>query len=135
MRSRDGNYPQLLSASLLILLTSFLEADEYIISYHSASKNASLLNEKISISKAMTPCSGKPTSELILYFENSKKLQHIISGNRNEFFNYLQKQNLHVKNYVVKHNSNYNDLTTLSMAPQCFTVTFNENFVKISALK
>ncbi len=135
MRSRDGNHSQLFTTGLLVLFCSFLRADEYIISYYSATKEARLINEKISISQAMTPCHGLATSELLLPYTINKNLRHIIRNNREEFLTYLQQHHLHVKNYSSKHNGIYSDLTTLSMEPQCFTVTFNENFVRISALK
>ncbi len=135
MRSRDGNYPQLLTSCLLIFISSILGADEYIISYHSATKNAKLLNEKISISRAMTPCHGVADAEITLYFSGSKNLKEIIKENRNEFLTYIQRHDLHVKSFASKGNNSYSDLTTLTMSPQCFIVTINESFAIISALK
>ncbi|RUM62450.1 MAG: hypothetical protein DSZ03_06790 [Sulfurimonas sp.] len=136
MRSRDGNYPKLLSALLLAAIASPLAADAYIISYRATVKNAQLQYEKISLSRAMTPCRGTPQiSKLLLHVSTSRHLPTIINQNRETFLTYIQTQNLHVKSSVSQSNNSYRDITTLTLPPHCFMVTINESFAIISAFK
>ena len=138
MRSRDGNYAQLFSALLLVSSATTLLAatDAYIISYRATVKNAQLLHEKLSLSRAMTPCRGSVENvELILPIAQSQNLRTIIEQNRDTFFTYMQTQDLHVKSAASKGNNSYSELTTLTLPPHCFIVTINENFAIISAFK
>ncbi len=136
MRSRDGSYPQLLSALILVASSTLLYADAYIISYRAAVKNAQLIHEKLSLSRAMTPCRGtKEQLQLFLPITHSRNLHTIIEQNRDAFFTYMQTQDLHVKSTASNGNNSYSEFTTLTLAPHCFTVTINENFAIISAFK
>jgi hypothetical protein len=112
-----------------------LEADEYIISYHGTAKNAQLLNETISVSRAMTPCQGKPAANITLPFTDNETLKTVIQNNRDDFLKFMLRHDLHVKSFTSSSAEGYREITTLSMPPQCFTVIFNDNFARISALK
>ncbi len=83
----------------------------------------------------MTPCHGIADAEITLYFSGNKNLKEIIKENQNVFLTYIQRHHLHVKSFASNRNNIYSDTTTLAMPPQCFTVSINESFATITALK
>lgn len=137
MRSRDGNRSLLLSISALAsLLFSFtLYADEYLISYRYSVKNATLHNEQLAISKAMQKCSGEPYRSLSLQNNNEKDLLKVLTTNNEEFIEFLHRLGVEVSSREKNENMQHQSMTLLTLKTRCFKVDFNDNFVKISALK
>jgi hypothetical protein len=137
MRSRDGNRYHSFSIQLisLLLYSLALPASEYLISYRYTVKNAIIYNEELSLSKAMRKCSGAPTDTLTLEVKNSKNLKIILSQNYENFLDYIYKIGLTVSHQESTVNYENHSTTILTLKTTCFKVDFNDNFVKISALK
>jgi len=140
MRSRDGycshSFTNISITFLLFWCLPVLQADEYLISYRYTVKNALLYNETLDVSKAMTKCSGTLLPEyLLLPRENSKKLKKILLKNSDTFFQYISKIGLNVSNQDYTYNGKNNSFIIITLKTTCFKVDFNENFVKIAALK
>ena len=139
MRSRDGDYTFTFSIStvttLFLLLSSALFADEYLISYRSSVKDATLYNETLYISKAMKKCQGKPYDILILNPHRSDNLKTILLQNQEEFTSFLYKIGLNIEHKEETRNSINHSYTVLTLRTTCFKVDFNDNSVKIAPLK
>ena len=136
MRSRDGNYTFTLSICAIILFHSLaLCGSEYLISYRYLVKDAILYNETLEIAHAMHKCKGIPSKTILLESYNSHNVKKIIALNNEKFINYIQKIGLHVKHYERTTNLQNSSTTILTLKTTCFKVDFNDNFVKISALK
>ncbi|MEN4053998.1 MULTISPECIES: hypothetical protein [Sulfurimonas] len=138
MRSRDGDYSFTRSISsiiFLLLYSSAIFADEYIISYRYSVKNATLYNETLYISKAMKKCTGKPYDTLILDPQKSENLKEILLANQDEFIEFLYKIGLSVKHREETLNGVNDSSTILTLPSKCFKVDFNDNSVKIAPLK
>ena len=79
MRSRNGNRNLSFRLCSIIIFSSLtLTASEHLISYKYIVKDATLYNETLLISDAMTKCDGKPQKELILINNNSENLKQLI---------------------------------------------------------
>ncbi|WP_418641150.1 hypothetical protein [Sulfurimonas sp. ST-27] len=136
MRSRDGNHTFSLSICAIILFHSLaLSASEYLISYRYVVKDALLYNRGLEISHSMHKCKGFPSNTLILESDNSKDLKKIIAHNNEKFINYIQKIGLNVQHYASTINFQNTSTTIITLKTTCFKVDFNDNFVRISALK
>ena len=140
MRSRDGNHSFTLSISTIIFLllnsSALLFADEYLISYQSSIKDATLYNETLLISKAMQKCQGEAIDEnLILKRNKTKDLKKILLANRERFDTFLEKIGLYVDHREETRNSVNHSFTSLTLKTTCFKVDFNDNFVKITPLE
>jgi len=137
MRSRDGNSYGSFSVQLIFLLlySLSLSGSEYLISYRYVVKNAIIYNEELSLSKAMQKCSGTPSNTLTLEIQKSKDLKVILSQNYETFLNYIYKLGLSVSHKESTINYENSSTTILTLKTTCFKVHFNDNFVKISALK
>ena len=138
MRSRDGSYSFSLSIfilALLLITSTLLKADEYLISYRYVVKDATLYNEALDISKSMKACVGKPIEALILENYNEKKLANIISKNSAQFIDYIRTLGLQVEHKESTINAQNSSTTILTLKTTCFKVDFNDNFAKIAPLK
>jgi len=137
MRSRDGNRSLPLSICTIIFFCSSLalNAGEYLVSYRYVVKNATLYNETLLVSRAMTKCSGKAQQSLILPIQDKKDFKKIIDENSQEFIEYIHKLGLHVKHNEQTTNYQNSSTTILTLKTTCFKVDFNENLAKITTLK
>jgi hypothetical protein len=135
MRSRDGDRSYLFTISSLILLASALSADNYLIGYRAYVRDAILVDETLSISRAMTPCYGELKSSLILDSSGEKDIYKVLKNSNDDFYHYLLKQSLHVSHKEHLINQQSHSLTTLTFPTHCFKVTFNTNLVKITLIK
>ena len=136
MRSRDGNHTFTCRFLSLILWTSLaLNASEFLISYRYVVKDATLYNETLQISKAMQKCHGTPQNSIILDATSTDELKDILSTNNEEFINYIHHLGLDVLHKEKTSNYQNSSTTILTLKTTCFTVDFNDNFAKISALK
>ena len=141
MRSRDGNFSFSFTIStirllLLLVLSSALFADEYLISYRYTVKNSSLYNETLYVSKAMKPCQLKAYRRgLTLDRKSSDTLKDTLLKNSDTFLEYISKLGLDIKSSDQVYNQQDNSFTSLTLKTTCFKVDFNEKFVKITPLK
>ncbi len=83
----------------------------------------------------MQPCVGLTGHSILLPVEDDTSLYSTIMDNYDDFFRFIEKEGLHVRHHENVHNAVSRSQTLLSLPPRCFTVDFNEDFVKISALK
>ncbi len=135
MRSRDGSNYFLLTICFLIFYHSLaLNASEYLISYRYVVKDSILYNEKLQISKAMTKCNGSLYDSIILK-DDTNDIKKAILKNSEIFINFIHKLGIEVKHRDKTINSIYTGTTILTLKTTCFKVDFNENLVKITALK
>jgi hypothetical protein len=110
-------------------------ADEYIISYRSVVKDATLTHESLNISRAMQKCDGYPSRSILLDTKDSDHLKTIILENFDEFFELIQQEDLHVRHQGFTAGSMNRAKTVVTLPARCFTVDFNQGLVKISTLK
>lgn len=137
MRSRDGNHSISLSIRTIIFLlfSLALNASEYLVSYRYVVKDATLYNEQLLVSKAMTKCRGVEQTPLTLLLHNSDDFKKIIDENSQEFIEYIHKLGLHVEHNEETINLQNHSTTILTLKTTCFKVDFNENLAKITPLK
>jgi len=138
MRSRDGNSsisPSIPVTLLFLFYSLALHAGEYLISYRYLVKDAMLYSESLEISHAMKKCQGEEKEAIYLPADEHKNLKNIISLHNEEFLRYLHKLGLSVSHKEETINAQYSSVTILTLKTTCFKVDFNDNFVKISALK
>lgn len=135
MRSRNGNSPFIFT-HLAIIATLCFGADNYYIGYRLTAKNTQAINEKLSISKAMQPCS--PTTEfpfLVLKRYSGESLQSLLEREESAFVEFAATQELRVKSnetFSLKHSESQNSLT---LPTRCYAVEFNNESVTIAATK
>jgi len=137
MRSRDGNQT-LIRRSLQIIFLFFiarLYGDEYLISYRYATQNMTLYNESLFVSPAMQQCNGEALKNSLLITTKEKNLNKILQRNHEEFMRYLQTIGLEIQAREKLINTRSNSSAILTFRTHCFKVDFNDNFVKIRALK
>ena len=134
MRSRNGNRPLPLAICPLILAAA-LGADEYIISYRAVTQNALLLNETLHVSRAMTHCRGESGAERVFETLPDESLRSTLLRHYDDFFALAEAEALHVRHYSDTSNPYYRSRTVVTLPPSCFTVDFNDGFVKITPLK
>ncbi|MEA3523121.1 MAG: hypothetical protein U9R50_09090 [Campylobacterota bacterium] len=135
MRNRNGNCSLLLTLSSLIFFTTLLSAQTYRIGYRVVVKDAILVDETLNISRTMTPCHGKARKALILENTKSNNIHTLLQEHREEFYNYLYRQSLHVRHNNKTTNAIATSLTTLTFPTECFTVDFKGNLAKITLIK
>jgi hypothetical protein len=136
MRSRNGNFNFSLRLCTIILFNSLaLSASEYLISYKYVVKDATLYNETLLVSKAMTKCEGNPQEEFILQNNSEENLEKLLSKNPEEFLEYIHKLGLHVNHDEKTLNLQNSYTTILTLKTTCFKVDFNDNFATIAPLK
>ncbi len=82
----------------------------------------------------MSTCSGIKGASVYLKREGLKSLQKIILKNFIFFSSYMDKLGVQIKSFDYNTNDIADSLTILTLKPLCFTVDFNQNFVKITAL-
>ncbi len=133
MRSGNGNRAFALAVCALSTLSS-LWADEYIISYRAAVKDAVLLNETLNVSRAMQPCSGSAGRSLTLENSADSDLEKILSNDKELLFDYIQRLPIHIIHHGANTRSQNRSVTIMRLPPQCFTVDFNDDFVRIAPL-
>ena len=83
----------------------------------------------------MTPCTGTPADALLLESDDETDLRTILENHYDDFFAFAQETGLHVTHEGITQRQSNRSRTVITLPPRCFTVDFNEDFVKISALK
>ncbi len=118
-----------------ILLSSLAYADFYYISYKYVVKDFQLYNEQILVSRAMQSCAGTISQSIVFEKKNNDTFENFIKYKQDKMIDFFDKLGLHVKSYDSFNTTNSHTNTTITFFTQCFKVDFNDNFVKISALK
>ncbi|NPA66459.1 MAG: hypothetical protein GXO11_06215 [Epsilonproteobacteria bacterium] len=120
-------------------MSGILFAKEYLITYRYTVKDAVIYNEKLSISRAMTPCKGELVSSslIIAYPQNNEKssLDQIILNSFDEFFSYISKVMISVDHRERTSMMQNSSFTKVLFPTTCFKVDFNDSFVTITAIK
>lgn len=83
----------------------------------------------------MVPCTLGHGPSLSLQTDGSKNLKTIILKHFNRFSSYMRRLGIEVKSNESYSNNIGYSLTEVTLKPQCFTVDFNQNFVRITALR
>jgi hypothetical protein len=83
----------------------------------------------------MKKCKGTPQKPLILENSTDGNFVKLISKNKEEFYQYIQKLGLHVEHREETINMQNKSTTILTLKTTCFKVDINDNFVRISPLK
>ncbi len=115
-----------------------LFSQEYLISYSATVKDALLYNERLMVSKSMTPCKGELLEDSLLlgYAKNSEQnLKELILADFDAFLSYMERLGLEVRNSQRTTNGMNRSMTKLLFPTTCFKVDFNDSFVTITAIK
>jgi hypothetical protein len=83
----------------------------------------------------MTPCEGAPGESILIENSGYSGLRPLLEAQFESFFPFLQKQDLHLRHRDEVRSATVRSRTLLTLPPRCFTVDFNEDFAKITALK
>lgn len=135
MRSRNGNCPFVFS-SLALITTLCFGADNYYIGYRFTAKNSQAINETLSISKAMKPCTPFNNSHLlILKRYQDEKLETLLEREQSAFVEFAASQELRVKSNDSFGLAQNQTLDSLTLPTRCYAVEFNNESVTISPTK
>jgi hypothetical protein len=107
----------------------------YRIGYRAVCEDARMLREELSVSRTMTPCRGVPGESVLLENDGHTRLRPLLEAQFESFFPFLRKQELHLRHHETVRDLASRSRTFLTLPPRCFTVDFNEDFVRITALK
>lgn len=135
MRSTDVYTNRLLSICAVVLCASYLYGSQYIISYRGTVTNDILTDSSLYVSAAMVKCSGRQGLSLKLKTNGSNNLKTIILNNFDRFSSYMRDLGIEIKSNETYENDIAHSIVVVTLKPQCFTVHFNQNFVKITALR
>ncbi len=83
----------------------------------------------------MQKCKGSPSDPIIFETRDDKNLQKILTTNNERFIEYMHKLGLSVHHSESTTNYINSSTTIITLRTTCFKVDFNDNSVKISALK
>jgi hypothetical protein len=135
VRSRNGNSPFIFTHLALIATLSF-GADHYYIGYRFTAKNTQAINEKLSVSKAMQPCSKQTELPvLVLKRHPNEPFESVLGREENQFLDFASAQELRIKSnesFTPQHMEIQNSLT---LPTRCYAVEFNNESVTITATK
>ncbi len=134
MRSGTRNRTFLLTVFTLIS-TSALLGDEYLIGYRLTTKNSTLISDRISVSKSMTPCLGTKQESLFLPRQPSQRLQSLLNNHEDEFIQYATQQTIKLQSHQNITNHAHTSSDSMTLPTQCYIVDFNDDSVIISLLK
>lgn len=135
MRSRNGNSPFIFTYLALISTLSF-GADHYYVGYRFTAKNTQAINEKLSISKAMQPCSKQTELPvLVLKRHPNEPFESVLGREENQFLEFAAAQELRIKSNE-SFAAQYMDIqNSLILPTRCYAVEFNNESVTITATK
>ncbi|MDO9056726.1 MAG: hypothetical protein Q7U69_09285 [Sulfuricurvum sp.] len=135
MRSRNGNFPFLFT-SFTLITTLCVGADNYYIGYRFTAKNTQAINETLSISKAMQPCTFHTNSPLIIFKRNlDETLESVLKREQTQFLEFAATGELRVKSNDTFSASQSQTLNSLTIPTRCYAVEFNDESVTITATK
>ena len=136
MRSRNGNRPFIFT-TLTVITTLLVGADNYYyIGYRLTSKNTLPINETLTVSKAMQPCTlFHPSSSITLERVNNESLQTLLQREQTSFLEFAAANELHIKSNDKFSMTNSQTLNSLTLPTRCYAVEFNDESVTITATK
>ncbi|MDP3300672.1 MAG: hypothetical protein Q8S36_01760 [Sulfuricurvum sp.] len=134
MRSGTRNRSFLLTIYTLIG-TSALLGDEYLIGYRLTTHNATLMSDRLSISKSMTPCLGEKKETLSLTRNHSQTLKSLLNFHEDEFIEFATQQSVNLRSRQDISNHTQTSTETMTLPTRCYVVDFNDDLVTISLLK
>ncbi len=135
MRSRNGNFSFLFS-SLTVITTLYAGSDHYYIGYRFTAKNTQAINETLSISKAMRPCTTLPQSEnLILKRSLNEPLELLLKREQNAFLEFSASYELRIKSNDTFNSNLTETLNSMTLPTRCYAVEFNDDSVTITPTK
>ena len=136
MRSRNGNRPFIFTY-LTVITTLSLGADNYYyIGYRLTSKNTQPINETLTVSKAMQPCTlFHPSSAITLERKTNENLQTLLQREQNLFLEFAATNELRIKSNDTFTLTNTQTLNSLTLPTRCYAVEFNDESVTITATK
>ncbi|MDP3266180.1 MAG: hypothetical protein Q8M39_05065 [Sulfuricurvum sp.] len=134
MRSGTRNRPFLLTV-FAVISTSALMGDEYLIGYRLITQNSTLISDRVSVSKSMTPCLGIKQESLVLPRKPSQTLQALINSNEDEFIEFATQQTIKLQSHQNISNSGHVSSDSMTLPTRCYVVDFNDDSVTISLLK
>lgn len=134
MRSGTRNRPFLLTVFTLIS-ASALMGDEYLIGYRLTTQNSTLISDRVSISKSMTPCLGTKQESLFLPRKPSQTLQALLNSHEDEFLEFASQQPINLESHQNISNHAHISTDSMTLSTRCYVVDFNDDSVTISLLK
>jgi len=135
VRSRNGNFSFLFS-SLTVITTLCAGADHYYIGYRFTAKNTQAINETLSISKAMRPCTPLHQSEnLILKRSLNEPLELLLKREQNAFLEFSATHEMRVKSNDTFSSNHAETLNSMTLPTRCYAVEFNNESVTITPTK
>lgn len=135
MRSRNGNFPFLLT-SLALSCTIAFGADNYYIGYRLTAKNTQAIYETLTVSKAMRPCHSENFSSVIILKRFPlESLESILKREQTAFLEFAASDELRVKSNDSVTSAQIQTLNSLTLPTKCYAVEFNDESVTITATK
>jgi hypothetical protein len=109
--------------------------DEYLIGYRLATYNSTLISDRLSVSKSMTPCQGEKGSALFLSHKPNASLQAILETNENEFIEFATQESVKLQSRQNISIHGHASTDSMTLPTRCYVVDFNDDSVTISLLK
>ncbi len=135
VRSRNGNFPLLLTSVGLTFSLS-LSAEDYYIGYRFSTQNVIPVHETLLVSKAMRPCSISDASALTLTKNrHDEPLRSLLQRNLSAWIEFTASHPLRIKNNEAWHDSHPRLHTSLVIPTRCYAVEFNNESVTITPTK
>jgi len=134
VRSRNGNRPFVFT-SLAVICTLSYGADYYYIGYRLITKNIQPVDEYLTVSKAMQPCTGQTFSTLSFNRASGESLESVLQRERTRFLEFSSPEPFRLKSDLSLSGNRMQALQTLTLPTQCYAVEFNDESVTISQLK
>ena len=134
MRSGTRNRSLLLTV-FTVIATSTLLGDEYLIGYRLAIQNSTLISDRITVSKSMTPCPGERRESLFLTRQFNQSLPSLLNTHEDEFIEFASQQSISLQSRQNISHSTHNSTDSMTLPIRCYVVDFNDDSVTISLLK
>jgi len=109
--------------------------DEYLIGYRLATQNSTLISDRITVSKSMTPCHGEKKESLFLSRDFNQSLQTLLNVHEDDFIEFASQQSISLESRQNISNSAHNSTDSITLPTRCYVVDFNDDSVTISLLK
>jgi DNA-dependent RNA polymerase auxiliary subunit epsilon len=109
--------------------------DEYLIGYRLAIQNATLITDRITVSKSMTSCLGEKTETLYLPRDSNQTLHTLLKIHEDDFIEFASQQSINLQSRQNISNYTHNSTDSMTLPTRCYVVDFNDDSVTISLLK
>jgi hypothetical protein len=110
-------------------------ADDYLIGYRLTTRNAQIIDESLTVSKAMLPCPRDQKTPLLLRRENNETIERLLKREQTLFLEYASVQPIRLKSNETLNGTDIKSLQTLTLPTQCYAVEFNDRLVTITLLQ